>query len=100
MESRNYNEQNENRQIYLSGRVSAKQVPEIQHQIEIAALYIKMTDICLKRALQDYRTGPAEGSDLCCRVQTEENPYFSIARNAAGSTSGIWISSLFSASSP
>lgn len=34
-----------------------------------------------------------------CRVHTE-NPYFSIARNAAGSTSGMWISSLFSASSP
>lgn len=33
------------------------------------------------------------------RVHTED-PYFSIARNAAGSTSGMWISSLFSASSP
>lgn len=33
------------------------------------------------------------------RVHSED-PYFSIARNAAGSTSGMLISSLFSASSP
>lgn len=42
---------------------------------------------------------PAEGKEDICRVQAED-PHFSMARNAAGSTSGMWISSLFSASSP
>lgn len=64
---------------------------------------LKDDSVCLEKKIKERGRGsePAEGKEEMQteRVQTED-PYFSIARNAAGSTSGMWISSLFSASSP